>query len=66
MATEELQDFMTLKMSKNLALAKKAQFKEKITVRLLKTIDFCKEHGGPLTVSRIDLLPALLEKQLLQ
>ena len=43
-------DFLaTVKMSKKLVLAKKEELKRKKNLRLVQTIDICKQHGGPLT-----------------
>ena len=58
-------DFLaTVKMSKKLVLAKK-ELKRKKNLRLLQTIDICKQHGGPLTDNNLDLVQSLSEKQLI-
>ena len=58
-------DFLaTVKMSKKLVLAKK-ELKRKKNLRLLQTIDICKQHGGPLTDNNLELVQSLSEKQLI-
>ena len=52
-------------MSKKLALAKKEELKRKKNLRLLQTIDICKQHGGPLTDNNLELVESLSEKQLI-
>ena len=59
-------DFLaTVKMSKNLVLAKKEELKRKKNLRLLQTIDICKQHGGPLTDNNLELAKSLSKKQLI-
>ena len=59
-------DFLaTVKMSKKLVLAKKEEPKRKRNLRLLQTIDICKQHGGPLTDNNLELVESLSEKQLI-
>ena len=59
-------DFLaTVKMSKKLVLAKKEELKRKKNLRLLQTIDICKERGGPLTDNNLELVESLSEKQLI-
>ena len=59
-------DFLaTVKMSKKLVLAKKEEPKRKKNLRLLQTIDICKQHGGPLTDNSLELVESLSEKQLI-
>ena len=55
-------DFLaTVKMSKKLVLAKKEELKRKKNLRLLQTIDMCKQHGGPLTDNNLELVESLSE-----
>ena len=59
-------DFLaTVKMSKKLVLAMKEELKGKKSLRLLQTIDICKQHGGPLTDNNLELAESLSEKQLI-
>ena len=59
-------DFLaTVKMSKKLVLAKKEALKREKNLRLLQTIDICKQHGGPLTDNNLELVESLSEKQLI-
>ena len=61
-----VRDFLaTVKMSKKLVLAKKEEPKRKRNLRLLQTIDICKQHGGPLTDNNLELVESLSEKQLI-
>ena len=55
----------TIKLSKKLVLAKKEELKRKKNLRLLQTVDICKQHGGPLTISSLELLESLSDKELL-
>ena len=52
-------------MSKKLVLAKKEKLKRKKNLRLLQTIDICKQHGEPLTDNNLELVESLFEKQLI-
>ena len=61
----ERDSFSTVKMSKKLVLAKKEKLKRKKNLRLLQTIDICKQHGGPLTDNNLELVESLSEKQLI-
>ena len=55
-------DFLaTVKMSKKLVLAKKEELKRKKNLRLLQTIEICKQHGGPLTDNNLDWLNRCLK-----
>ena len=59
-------DFLaTVKMSKKLVLAKKEELKRKKNLRLLQTIDICKQHGRPLIYNSLELVESLSEKQLI-
>jgi hypothetical protein len=60
-------DFLaTVQLAKKLVLVKKEQLKRKKNIRLMQTIDLCKEHDGPVTASSLNLLDGLSEKELLQ
>ena len=50
---------------KKLVLAKKEELKRKRNLRLLQTIDICKQHGGPVTDNKLELVESLSEKQLI-
>ena len=64
--SEESSDFLaTVKMSKKLVLAKKEDLKRKKNLRLLQTMDICKQHGGPFTDNNLELFESLSEKQLI-
>ena len=52
-------------MSAKLVLAKKEELKRKKNLRLLQTIDICKQHGGPLTDNNLEFVESLFEKQLI-
>ena len=59
-------DFLAnVKMSKKLVLAKKEELKRKKNLRLLQTIDICKQHGGSLTDNNLEVVESLSEKQLI-
>ena len=49
---------------KKLVLANKEELKRKKNLRLLQTIDICKQHGGHLTDNNLELVESLSEKQL--
>ena len=50
---------------KKLVLTKKEELKRKKNLRLLQTIDICKQHGGSLTENNLELVESLSEKQLI-
>lgn len=47
-----------------LSLRKKEDLKRKRNLRMIKLLEVCKEHGGPITPQNIDKLNALNSKQL--
>ena len=59
-------DFIaTVNLTKTLSLAKKEEKKKKKNERYLRTLDSCKEHGGPVTSSTLDKLDDLQYQELL-
>ena len=59
-------DFIeTVKNAKRLSVVKKEQLKKKQSAKLLKLLETCKQHSGPITPKCIDILDELDEKQLL-
>lgn len=66
-AVKKLQkDFLaTIKATKKIALVKKEKLKLQQALKLLKKLDECKAHGGPVTPSCMDILEGLTNEQLL-
>ena len=56
---------LTVHLSKQLALRKKEEIKREKRGRLIKIIDTCKLHGGPITEESLNLLEKLLENELI-
>lgn len=56
---------LTLQMTKHLSLIKKEDLKKKKAERLLKLLDDCKMHNGPVTVKSVDDKDTLTENQLI-
>ena len=52
-----------VKLSKSLSIEAKKRQKEKQNMNLLKLLDQCQEHGGPITENKVNLLDRLSEKQ---
>jgi len=60
------QDFIaTVKATRKIALLKKEEMKIKKSLKVLKQMDVCKDHGGPLSPNSLYLLDNLSEKQLI-
>lgn len=60
------EDFLaTVKIANKLAQHKKQELKEKKTRKTLAVLEICKQHGGPITPTSLDLLSKLNGKQLL-
>ena len=55
----------TVKLSKHLILKKKENLKKKHLEKTHKILDTCRQYGGPLTISTIQNVQKLNEKQLL-
>ena len=55
----------TVKLSKQLVIKKKEDLKKKQLEKTHKMLDICKLHGGPLTMSTINDVTKLNEKELL-
>ena len=59
-------DFLaTVQATKKIALIKKEKLKLEQALKLMKKLDVCKSHGGPVTPSCIDILESLTYAQLL-
>lgn len=59
-------DFLeTVKAAKILAVQKKEAMKKKKSIRVIKLLESCKSHGGPVTPSSLGLLDQLKSKDLL-
>ena len=54
----------TVKNANRLSVLKKEELKKKKTLKVLKLLDTCKAHSGPVTPNSIDILDSLNEKQL--
>ena len=58
-------DFLeTVKAAKNLAVQKKEALKKK-SICVVKLLESCKSHGGPVTPASLELLSQLSDKELL-
>ena len=55
--------FATVKIANKLAQHKKEVLKKKKTSKTLVVLERCKQHGGPITPTSLDLLSKLNEKQ---
>ena len=55
----------TVKNANRLSVLKKEELKKKKTLKVLKLLDTCKAHSGPVTPNSIDILDSLNEKKLL-
>ena len=61
-----MEDFIaTLKETKEIALLKKEEMKKKKSLKVLKQMDICKEHDGPVTPKSLYGLDNLSESQLI-
>lgn len=59
-------DFLaTVHATKKIALVKKEKLRLEQALKLMKKLDVCKEHGGPVTPSCIELIDRLDNEQLL-
>ena len=62
---EERNFIHTVKNANRLSVLKKEELKKKKSVKVLKLLDTCKAHSGPVTPTSVDILDGLNDKQLL-
>ena len=68
---DDLQKFLesrfieNVKISQNLATVRKEKMKKQKVQKILKVLEACKIHGGPITMTNLNLLETLKEKELI-